>query len=97
MYLTLGRSKTFYNGLQAQVIALLEGEVKALMLEGPKKGDRPKFAYTLLKEITKAPQAISATLKPTLPAPTESKEMEENDQKVLEASSIFESFGDLLV
>ena len=95
VYLSLGRNKKFYNGFQAQVIALLEREVKVLMLEGPKKGEKPTFAYTSLKEIMQASQAISATLKSTLPAPTESKEMEENDPKVLEASSLFESFGDL--
>ena len=76
---------------------MLEREVKVLMLEGPKKGEKPTCAYTSLKEITKASQTISATLKSTLPAPTKSKEMEENDQKVLGASSLFDVFGDLLV
>ena len=76
---------------------MLEREVKVLMLEGPKKGEKPTFAYTSLQEITKPAHTITAALKSTLPAPTKSTDMEENDQKVLEASSLLESFGDLLV
>ena len=95
--LSLQRNKQFYDGYEAQVIALLAREVKVLILGGPKKGQRPKLAYTSFKEITKPTQAITAALECTLPAPKKSKEMEENDQKVLENSSVFESCGDLLV
>ena len=75
---------------------MLAREAKVVLLEGPKKGEE-NFKHSTIREVNTQTNTIAEALEANTLAPKASTDKEEDDQKVLGASSVFDVFGDLPV
>ena len=73
---------------------MLAREAKVVLLEGPKKGEE-QFKHIRIQEVNKKTPTITQALKVVAGAPTAAATKEEDDQKVMDAESVFGVFGDL--